>query len=589
MVVRARAAAASPAPAAQQFPLPPYSATRFLNTGPEAQYIGTAACAVCHSKNHESYLLTAHSRALSDVDLSTEPPDGSFENPTSGRFYRVYRQDGQLRQEESLRNAAGQKMAVVDLPARFLIGSGHYSRSYLVEVDGFLHESPITWYASKQQWSVSPGYDTPHPVGFERPVSVDCLTCHAGRAEATDGSVHRIVFREKAIGCENCHGPGSLHQEWHRTHQPDAGADDLTIVHPGKLSRPLREAICAECHLNGPARVYLRGRKANDYRPGRPQSDYRIDYSYDSRGTAMTVVGHIEQLHQSRCYQQTKELTCITCHDPHQPEKPKDPVAFYRQKCLECHATKPCGLDETQRRKQQPADNCAACHMKRGDTDIPHIAFTHHRIGLHGTKQPTAPDRVPDLVPIEDVSGLSDTDRERNLGLAYLIVSRKSPYAQPFRERARQHLENVRAEGLHDAETALGLAELYNAEDPTLAAAFAKETLEEKDAPANVRALALMVLGNGAVQGSNFRAAIGPFEELIRMRRAGGDWRQLGLCYLREGDPAKARPVLEQALSIRPTDPAIHRWLAEAYLKLGAGDRAQEHQEKAKWLAEHGQ
>ncbi len=60
------------------------------------------------------------------------------------------------------------------------------------------------------------------------------------------------------------------------------------------------------------------------------------------------------------------------------------------------------------------------------------------------------------------------------------------------------------------------------------------------------------------------------------MRRAGGDWRQLGSVLSAEkATPAKRkRPVLEQALSIRPTDPAIHRLAGRAYLKLGEGDRA---------------
>src|SRR5262249_53400640 len=132
--------------------LPRYSDSPFLNVGPDAQYIGSAACAGCHTRNHKSYLLTAHSKALSDVDPGLEPPDGSFEHKASGRSYRVYRKDGQLRHEEVLRTAEGQEIARVDLPVRYLVGSGHFSRTYIVEVEGFLHESPITWYTSKSSW-----------------------------------------------------------------------------------------------------------------------------------------------------------------------------------------------------------------------------------------------------------------------------------------------------------------------------------------------------------------------------------------------------------------------------------------------------
>src|SRR5580698_2451977 len=69
--------------AEKTFPPPPFSASRNLNTGPEARYIGTAACAACHDTNHRSYLLTAHSRALADVDPQSEPPDGSFQHKLS--------------------------------------------------------------------------------------------------------------------------------------------------------------------------------------------------------------------------------------------------------------------------------------------------------------------------------------------------------------------------------------------------------------------------------------------------------------------------------------------------------------------------
>ena len=162
----------------------------------------------------------------------------------------------------------------------------------------------------------------------------------------------------------------------------------MTIVNPGKLSRPLVEAVCGACHLSGPATVALRGRRADEYRPGRPLTDYRVDYRFAGGTELMTVAGHIGQLRQSACYQKSADLTCLTCHDPHAAEKPNDPTAYYRQKCLGCHSAQACGLDEARRRAKDPADNCLACHMPRGDTEIPHLAFTNHRIARRPAARP---------------------------------------------------------------------------------------------------------------------------------------------------------------------------------------------------------
>ena len=46
-------------------------------------------------------------------------------------------------------------------PLRWVVGSGHHSLTYAAEADGFLVESPATWYAGRRRWDVSPGYDRP--------------------------------------------------------------------------------------------------------------------------------------------------------------------------------------------------------------------------------------------------------------------------------------------------------------------------------------------------------------------------------------------------------------------------------------------
>jgi hypothetical protein len=583
---------APPSPEKDPFPLPPFSTSPYLNTGKDVRYVGSAVCAECHPKNYQSYLLTAHSRALSDLDPKAEPPDGSFFHKASGRSYRVYRRDGQFRHEEVLRTADGEEIARMDLPIRCLIGSGHFTRTYLVEVEGFLYESPITWYTSRKQWDMSPGYDSRQHWGFERAVTLNCLLCHSGRAEPAGNSVHRMTFHEKAIGCENCHGPGSQHEALHRANKHPPDTEDLTIVHPAKLSRARLEAICAVCHLNGPAKVYLRGRRATDFRPGMPLTDYRIDYRFDRGIDQMTVVGHIGQLQQSACYQKSSELTCLTCHDPHARQKPKDSIAFYRQKCLSCHAEEACKLDPAQRQKRAAGDNCAACHMPRGGTDIPHIAFTHHRIGRHTGPRPPEFDTVPNLVPTEDVSHLSSLDQKRNLGLAYLDALRNpiyGRYAGVFGERVREHLEAVRAEGLREGDLAEGLAQVCWNQDLQLSAGYARLALQANDLSSEGRAMALIVRAHSEARERKFQSAIELLGELVRMRRFAEDWRLLGKCYLDQGQPAQALASLQQALAIRPYRYTVHADLAETYRRLGDLVRAGEHEKKARWLLENNQ
>lgn len=575
------------------YPLPPFSESAFLNTGPDARFIGIDACKECHRENHQSYLHTAHSRALADLDAKAEPPDGQFDHKPSGRSFRVYRQGEQLRHEEVFRIPDGTEIARMDVPIRYLIGSGNFCRSYLVEIDGFLHESPITWYASRKNWAMSPGYDFPAHHSFERPIRMECLACHAGRVEAVDNSVHRMNLKEQAIGCESCHGPGSLHADFRRAGKRLTGEDDATIVNPGKLPRSRLESVCAVCHLNGAATVNLRGRKTGDFRPGLPLTDFRTDYRFDSGSEQMTVVGHIEQLRRSACYQKSNEMTCLTCHDPHARQKPKDSQAFYRRKCLECHTSQACKLDASERHKKEPADNCMACHMPRGDTDIPHVAFTHHRIGRHGGPPPAESGRLAQLVPIDDVSNLSEIDQKRNLGLAYLHVApdtEQPTKADVYRKRARDLLETVHASKLRDGATVEGLAEVYwDEKDFARAAAFAQEAIDAPDLPADGRAIAMLIRADCHMRDRQFGPAIELLEKVTRLRRQAEDWRLLGICHLEQNQARKAVEALQQALKIRPFRPDIHGGLADAYEQLGDRSRMRQHQEKARWLALHQQ
>lgn len=527
-------------------------------------FVGSGACFECHEEQTKSYRTTAHSRALSEVVASSEPAAGSLTHTVSGRQLTARTEGTRLVHRQEL---LGEGAPVVEERSlKLLVGSGRHSRTYLIEDDGFLAESPLTWYESKRAWRMSPGYDRAGHDGFERAADLGCLVCHLGRAESVGESASRLKLHELAIGCENCHGPGAEHVATHSASSTVKGA----MVHPGRLSRELAEAVCAACHLRGDATVYRPGKSFADVRPGRRLTEARIDYFLQTDADQMKVVGHVEQMRLSACWKKSS-LTCTTCHDPHSTRRPEQQAQHYQETCLSCHT---CGLDQDLRRKSQPDDRCAACHMPSSETDIPHIAFTHHRIGIH--EKPTSTPQVPAirLSAIELPQDMSPAEEQRNLGLALLEVSDRGLGPATFRDAAWQHLQSALGHGLRDGPLLSAAARLAWERNDSQAEPLAERALADPHLPAGSRLNALIVTGDLRWRAGDLEPALTAFRRLTEVRRHSEDWHTLAALQAEQGHLDLARRSWERAIAIQPFREDLRRAFAEHLRRMGEDEPA---------------
>ncbi len=575
--------------ATQSIAPPAFTASRFRNTQPEAQYIGTDQCRACHASEHASYLETAQSQSLTEVNPLDEPPDATFDHQASSRRFSVYRRDGQLRHRETLLPPDGPMDVLQDHPVRYVVGSGRFTRTYLVQQNDFLVESPVTWYASLQRWAMSPGFDRSDHPSFHRVVKYDCVFCHAGRLESPATSAERMHVLETSIGCERCHGPGSLHAErW-----KDATVDgrhqlDDTIVNPRHLSRELAEAICHQCHLASDVLVSVRGRGRGDFRPGLLWQDFYVNYSVRAKRDEMTVTGHVEQMQQSRCYQESTALTCLTCHDPHGRLSPVAASSHYRRVCLSCHDNNACGLSQRER-KLRDDDHCVACHMPNSKTDIPHIAFTHHRIAIHKADAATRAQFVlGEPRPILNIDHHGEADRQRALGLAYREVASDPRYAQYQRaniELSEKLLSEAAGKGVADGTVLAALAEAASFHGRIEEAeAWATRALGLPRTLAEDHLVATDILARLNIARGEWKSAAQRLRQLVTERRNPGDWFLLGLCEQQQGQTDEAIACWEHVLSLDPAQPETYDVLAPAYLTRGESARAAWCRERAATL-----
>ena len=249
------------------------TASPYANTRSGVRYVGDSACTRCHAEIAETYRRHPMGRSLAPIAAApatgADEADGRALFEAQGLEYSIEQRDGHVIHQETRRDASGRIVARNEAEVQFAVGSGRQGVAYLIERDGFLFQSPITWYAQKQRWDLSPGYEKAN-LHFDRPVQPDCLFCHANRVEPVAGTVNRYrppIFRGHAIGCERCHGPGELHVAASRQ---SVDGRDMTIVNPAELEPSLRDAVCEQCHLIGHRRVVRLDRRDEDFRPGLP-------------------------------------------------------------------------------------------------------------------------------------------------------------------------------------------------------------------------------------------------------------------------------------------------------------------------------
>jgi Flp pilus assembly protein TadD len=572
-------------------PVSPYA-----NTRPAVKYVGDAACARCHAGIAATFRRHPMGRSLFPIDEQPAPPGAAGDARrlfvSNGLEYSIEKRDGRVLHQETRRDESGRIVARSEAEVQFVLGSGRQGMSYVIDRGGFLFESPINWYSQKARWDLSPGFEVAN-YHFDRPIRPGCLYCHANRALSVSTSINQYrppIFEGHAIGCERCHGPGELHVidngKSFRGAKGDSGlvatgGVDRTIVNPALLEPALRDAVCEQCHLIGDHRVLRAGRHEEDFRPGLPFERFWTVFVQPSDGDENRFVGQVEQMHRSRCFVASNgRLGCISCHDPHVLPAPEAQTAYYRKRCLECHAERGCSLPTKLRLERSREDDCAGCHMPREqDTDIPHAASADHRVPRQGrgAEGPAAPQKSSvgaKRRPVPFHGGAADaqeqTDLGRDLGVALCRSGADNVrIALPLLKAATA----ARPDDV-PAWEALGLVLGQLDRDDESLRAFEKALATEPNRESTLVAAAYLTakIGRRDDASAFWRRA-------IAVNRWRSDYHaELANVYLYDGKWKEAAAACRDTLELRPTWVEVRRWLVRCYDRLGDTEAARREQ-----------
>jgi tetratricopeptide (TPR) repeat protein len=400
-------------------------------------------CESCHPQEVKGYEATQMSHSLSRPKPGLL---GKYFHTVSNTHFEIVSSKSGMIQRIGRGGASGE----YHIP--YAVGSGTHAFAYLIELNGHLFQSPLGYFPGRG-WGMSPGYEEARAPDFDRPITPDCLFCHAGDARPVENTLNTYQdppFEAEGITCERCHGPVEAHLK-----NPVPGS----IINPANLAPRERSSVCEQCHLAGEDRVPNPGMKLSDFRAGMKLEDIYTVYvdkaSLSPQGAnPLQVVSQVQQLALSRCARESHDkLWCGTCHDPHL--EPKNPVAYFRAKCLSCHGQKLLA------RHAKPNYNCIGCHMpRRPVSDGAHTVFTDHWIEINPPPAKSTMAGIPpptELVAWHEPAGAL---AERNLGLADIKVGEQFE-SFPMVNAGFELLTAVRGKFPDDPAVALGIGKVF--------------------------------------------------------------------------------------------------------------------------------
>ena len=360
-------------------PVPPPPAA-----GVEAAFTGSAACQACHTAEFAAWSGSQHGRAMQHATEATVR--GDFNDARlvhDGVASRFFRRDGKY-----FVRTDGPDGKLADFEVKYTFGLEPLQQ-YLVELPGGrLQALAVSWDARPkeqggQRWFRQyPGEkidhrDELHWTKRAQNWNFMCADCHSTavtKSYDAGGDAFDTRYKEIAVGCEACHGPGSAHVAWAQAKGADA-AKGLTVrlderhgvtwaIDPatGTAGRSRERAsereieVCAQCHAR-------RAQIAEGYRAGASFLDHYlpsllVEPLYHADGQQRDEVFIWGSWLQSRMHR--RGVTCSDCHDPHTQKLRAEGNAV----CGQCHA--PGKYDAPSHHHHNAGSagaQCANCHM----------------------------------------------------------------------------------------------------------------------------------------------------------------------------------------------------------------------------------
>ncbi len=367
------------------------------------EYVGTTSCASCHEAEHESWRGSHHDLAMQKA--TPETVLGDFDDVTAKYYEEKVRfvRDGDAFFVEAL----GADGKLGRFPVIYTFGVEPLQQ-YLVEIEpGRLQAFLFAWDTRPreqggQRWFhlqpdeyVGPG-DALHWTAPSYNWNYSCADCHSTAVEKNyDRATKRYSteYFEINVGCEACHGPGSLHVELVESAEAGkealpansgferrlpAPAERIWSFGEGQSIASLSESppsdeteTCAPCHSR---RADLGGDSASYH------DRYRVtaldELLYFDDGQIRDEVYVYGSFLQSKMY--AAGVVCSDCHDGHSTKLRFEGNAL----CSRCHQAQ---VYDTPKHLFHEAGTrgslCTDCHMPER-TYMVNDDRADHRFGI---------------------------------------------------------------------------------------------------------------------------------------------------------------------------------------------------------------
>jgi predicted CXXCH cytochrome family protein len=327
------------------------------------QYVGSTACQTCHAEVFGRWSKTRMANVVRDP---RQHPDAIIPDLDKPDPLLTFKKDD----------------------IAFVYGS-KWKQRYFKKVGDDYFPLPAQWDVTHKIWRayfVREGTDwwVPHyPAdNMKRPTGPLCDGCHS-----VNYNVQTKAVTEWNVGCEKCHGPGSMHA---------VKPARTNIVNPARLDSVSANDACIQCHSQGrPLKNPIEGRYYDwpvGFEMGKDLKDYwqledhklgETTFTHFADGTAHKNRMQGNDFVQSAMY--THGVTCFSCHDVHGTANNADLLKPANVMCLQCHGAgstngpRAASVEaHTHHKSGSSGNECVACHMPAIEQTIADVNVRAH-------------------------------------------------------------------------------------------------------------------------------------------------------------------------------------------------------------------